>query len=98
MSEPRLSADFVNEADRAPDDDALRMLAEVLDLRGEPLRQGDVIGVHAGEKFTSRTAEHFVQRDQITGVRPAHDANPRVGGRVLLEDDQRAIGRSVVDD
>ena len=63
----------------------------------EPVREGDVVGVHAGDVATSRFLEPAVQRPrQAKLLLVAQHAQPRVVDAV--EERGRVVGREVVDD
>ncbi len=82
--------------DPAPD----RVETLLLDRRNlelEPLRQRDVVGVHAGDQRRPRLHPRALGGGHHTRRLLAQDAKAGVGARVRLQDRGRGVGRAVVD-
>src|SRR5205823_3261777 len=86
----------VNEHHPTAQEHAIRVPAEVVQLAGEALRVGDVVGVHAGDEFAPCGGKRVVQRTGDARVGAGDDVDPGVVAGVFAQDGQRAIGRSVV--
>jgi hypothetical protein len=70
-----------------------------LDLPGEALGQRHVVGIHARDVLAAALGKPAVQglRDADVG-RVLEDADTRIAPRVLVQDLEAPVGRSVIDD
>jgi hypothetical protein len=88
----------VDEEHGAADYAEPRVLQQPRHLRLEPARERRVVCVEPGDERSLRERDASVQRGRIAAVRRMDDPDPRIRGRVRVEDRGRVVGRAVVDD
>jgi hypothetical protein len=83
----------------AADDIRAGVLAKVVDLPLESLRQREVVGIHARDERAARCGHTLIQYRAQSAVRGmADEPNARIRTGELLEQPGAAIRRTVVDD